>query len=519
MTLLERLYQTWPMEHRFGFKLATCYQGQGRPAELRALVTTVSARRLKEASEATATLQELKLDDEAVQTAETERLEAMTDPEKAKFGHERRELLAKARPNLFSLRYLEAYADLAEKNYEDALTKLEQLDSDFGARRNALALRGELLQRLQRWDDSCAAFAEALALDPEAPGPLLGMARAALSARDYSAAIRHAQASVGLLYFQPKGHYLLGLAHYRLGELAAAKEAFLTSVTQAPLFAAGFRMLGQIARREFDAHGQHQHALLLKYSRQRLAALRDSKFAELQQLTARPLHGGDDPETRPMPTLQPRPEALAGVAPEELITLVSGLPRSGTSLMMQLLEAAGLPSFTDGRRQADASNEKGYYEHDQVASLLTSPDKSWLAGARGQSLKVVAPLLAALPLQISNLKSEISNLHYRVLFMERDMEEILESQDTMLARLGKPTHPGADIAKAYRQQVHHAKTWLTGRGIPALSVSYADLVHRPDEALPPLAAFLGVTEKLAAMRAVVDPTLHRARRTAATATA
>ena len=511
VTLLERLYQTWPMEHRFGFKLATCYQGQGRPADLRALVTTVSERRLQEASEATATLQELRLDDEEVQQAEKERIEAMTDPEKAKFGHERSELLAKARPNLFSLRYLEAYADLAEKNYAEALTKLEQLDSDFGARRNALALRGELLQRLQRWDESCAAFAEALALDPEAPGPLLGMARAALSARDYAAAIRHAQASVGLLYFQPKGHYLLGLAHYRLGELAAAKDAFLTSVTQAPLFAAGFRMLGQIARREFDAHGQHQHGLLLKYSRQRLAALRDAKFTELQQLTARPLHGGDDPETRPMPTLQPRPEALAGVAPADLITLVSGLPRSGTSLMMQLLEAAGLPAFTDGRRQADASNEKGYYEHDQVASLLTSPDKSWLAGARGQSLKVVAPLLAALPLQISNLKSEISDLHYRVLFMERDMEEILESQDTMLARLGKPTHPGAAIAKAYRQQVHHAKTWLTGRGIPALSVSYADLVHRPDEALPPLAAFLGVTEKLAAMRAVVDPTLHRAR--------
>jgi hypothetical protein len=95
--------------------------------------------------------------------------------------------------------------------------------------------------------------------------------------------------------------------------------------------------------------------------------------------------------------------------------------------------------------------------------------------------------------------------------MEREMEEILASQDSMLARLGKPTHPGADIAKAYRQQVRHAKSWLTGRGIPAMSVSYADLVHRPDEALPPLAAFLGVPEKLAAMRAVIDPTLHRAR--------
>ena len=373
-----------------------------------------------------------------------------------------------------------------------------------------------MLQRLQRWDDSRAAFEEALALDSEAPGPLLGMARAALSARDFEGAIQHARTSLGLLYFQPKGHYLLGLAHYRLGELAAAKDAFLTSVTRAPLFAAGFRMLGQIARFEHDALGQSEYALRLRHSRERLAALRDSKFAELQQLSARPLHGGDDPENRPMPELQPRPEALAGVAAEELITLVSGLPRSGTSLMMQLLEAAGLPAFTDGRRVADDSNQNGYYEHDQVGALLTSPDKSWLAEARGHSLKVVAPLLAALPLQIQkseigNPQSSISSLHYRVLFMEREMEEILESQDTMLARLGKPTHPGADIAKAYRQQVRHAKTWLTGRGISAMSVSYADLVHRPDQALPPLAAFLGVPEKLAAMRAVIDPTLHRAR--------
>jgi tetratricopeptide (TPR) repeat protein len=476
------------------------------------MVTTVCERRMQEASEAIATLQELQLDTEEAQQAEKERVEAMIDADKEKFGRERRELIAKSRPNLFALRHMEACADLAEKRYEDALTKLEQMDSDFGARRNALTLRGEVLQRLQRWDESRAAFEEALAIDAEAPGPLLGMARAALAARDFESVIRYARTSLGLLYFQPKGHYLLGLAHYRLGELAAAKDAFLTCVTQAPLFAAGFRMLGQIARLEHDAIGQSQAALWLRHSRERLAALQQSMHAEVIQLTARPLHGGDDPENRPMPELQPRPEALADVAPEDLITLVSGLPRSGTSLMMQLLEAAGLPAFTDGRRVADDSNQNGYYEHDQVAALLTSPDKSWLAGARGHSLKVVAPLLSALPLQLKTENSKLETPRYRILFMEREMDEILASQDSMLARLGKPTQPGADIGKAYRQQVRHAKTWLTGRGIPAMSVSYADLVHRPDEALPPLAAFLGVPEKLAAMRAVIDPTLHRARR-------
>lgn len=511
VAILERLYGKWPMEHRFGFRLSGCYQSQGRTADLRAMVTTVCERRMQEASEAIATFKELKLDSEEARLAEKERIEAMTDAEKQKFGRERRELIAKSRPNLFSLRHMEASADLAEKRYDDALAKLEQMDSDFGARRNALTLRGEVLQRLQRWDDSRAAFQEALDIDSESPGPLMGMARAALAAKDFEGTILHARTSLGLLYFQPKGHYLLGLAHYRLGELAEAKDAFLTSVTMAPLFAAGFRMLGEIARLEHDAIGQSQAALSLRHSRQQLVALRESKFAELQQLTARPLHSGDDPENRPMPVLQPRPEALAAIAPQDIITLVSGLPRSGTSLMMQLLEAAGIPAFTDGHRPADASNEKGYYEHEKVASLLTSRDRDWLPSARGKALKVVAPLLAALPLQLKTENSELKTLHYRVLFMEREMEEILASQDSMLARLGKPTQPGADIGKGYRQQVLHAKTWLTSRGIPAMSVSYADLVHRPDEALPPLAAFLGVPEKLAAMRAVIDPSLHRAR--------
>jgi tetratricopeptide (TPR) repeat protein/arylsulfatase A-like enzyme len=511
VTILERLYQKWPMEHRFGFKLAICYQNQGRPAELRALVTTVSERRMRQADEAAATLRQLNLDDEELRKAEAGRIAAMSDREQEKFGRERRELLARARPNLFSLRYLEACADMAEKRYAEALAKLEQLDSDFGARRQALTLRGELLQRLQRWDDARAAFEEAIAIDAEAPGPLLGLSRVALATRDFEAAIRHARSSLGLLYFQPRGHYLLGLAHLRRGEFPAAKQAFLTCVTQAPLFAAGFRMLGQIARLEHDPGSQSEYALRLRHSLAGLAALRDSQHAELQQLKARPLHGGDDPEARPMPPLQPYPEALAAVPPEEIITLVSGLPRSGTSLMMQLLEAAGLPVFTDGRRQADESNQKGYYEHAQVTALLASPDKNWLAHARGHGLKVVAPLLTALPLHLHREHSQPTRLHYRVLFMERDMEEILASQESMLTRLAKPTRPGADIAKAYRQQVHHAKTWLSGQRIPALSVSHADLIHRPAETLPRLAAFLGLPEKIDAMRAVIDPALHRVR--------
>src|SRR5205814_7922032 len=100
--ILERLYDAWPMEHRFGFKLAGCYQSLGRAADLRRLVTTLIERRIEEANAAATTLKSLKLDDPEVQKAEKERIEKMSDQEKRKFGRERRKLIAKARPNLFS---------------------------------------------------------------------------------------------------------------------------------------------------------------------------------------------------------------------------------------------------------------------------------------------------------------------------------------------------------------------------------------------------------------------------------
>ncbi len=191
---------------------------------------------------------------------------------------------------------------------------------------------------------------------------------------------------------------------------------------------------------------------------------------------------------------------LHGVAPEEILTIVTGLPRSGTSLMMQIPEAAGIPLFTDGKRPANASNERGYHEHERTASLLTSPDKSWLSNAKGHAIKIVAPLLTTIP----------DTLKTRILFMDRSMNGILQSQSSMLDRLGKEP-PRGDVTRGYLQQSRHARTWINARGIPALGVRYQSLVHRPDEILSQIAAFLGAEDNLEAMRDVIDPTLHRAR--------
>jgi predicted AlkP superfamily phosphohydrolase/phosphomutase/tetratricopeptide (TPR) repeat protein len=509
--ILERLYATWPMEHRFGFKLTSCYQSLGRTADLRRLVTTLIERRVEEAKTAAEALKALKLDDPDARAAEKERLDKMTDPEKQKFGRERGELIAKARPNLFSLRYLEACADFAEKKYGEALARLEQLDSDYGARRNALVLRGEICQRLKRWEESRAAFEEALEIDPESPGPLLGLARTALAAGDFETAASRARESIGLLFFQPRAHYIHGLAQYRLGNWEEAGHAFVLCVRQAPLFSAAYRMLAEIARWHGDIAEQAVYQVKVQETRRRLVELRARKRAEARLVATTSAH---DTEARPMPLLLPHPESLAGVPAGEIITVVSGLPRSGTSLMMQILEAAGIPPFTDGRRRADESNRKGYYEHDNVASLLSNPDRSWLVEAKGTAIKVVAPLLAGLPARVRKRDSSAEALHYRVLFMEREMKEVLQSQETMLERLGRSpavSEKDADIGKAYCQQERHAKGWCASLGVHAMSVSYEALVHRPDEVLPGIGQFLEATDRLAAMRACINPNLYRAR--------
>jgi tetratricopeptide (TPR) repeat protein len=208
VTILERLYEKWPLEHRFGFKLATCYQSQNRPVELRKLVNIIIERRTKEGEEALAELIALQPPDEAAAKLELACIEALSDEEKKKFYHQRRELIGKSRPNLFSLRYLEATADFSEKKYEAALEKLTELDQDFGSRRNALVLCGEILQRLKRWNESKIVFSDALEKDREVPAPLIGLARTALAQRDFPEAITQAKASLNLLYFQPFAHYL-----------------------------------------------------------------------------------------------------------------------------------------------------------------------------------------------------------------------------------------------------------------------------------------------------------------------
>ena len=144
-------------------------------------------------------------------------------------------MLAKAKPKLFSLQRLEAHADFGERRYDEALKKLDRLERDFGARLAGLTMLGEVYLKLREW--AKAAFVEAGEIDNELPAVYLGQARAALGERHYEEAADLALASIGLLFHQPRAHYLLGLAHFRGGDAARAEQALLVAPQMAPQMA------------------------------------------------------------------------------------------------------------------------------------------------------------------------------------------------------------------------------------------------------------------------------------------
>jgi len=182
------------------------------------------------------------------------------------------------------------------------------------------------------------------------------------------------------------------------------------------------------------------------------------------------------------------------------IVIVSGLPRSGTSLMMQLLEAGGGEVVTDGKRVADADNPRGYHEFERVKKI--KEDVAWLPEIRGKAVKMVSQLLYDLPPTES----------YRIIFMQRDLDEVLDSQEKMLARLGQPTAPRGEIVRAFRLHLMRLETWLAEQPhIAHLPMHYADVVAHSAASAQRVNEFLGGRLDAAAAVKAVDPALYRNR--------
>ncbi len=193
------------------------------------------------------------------------------------------------------------------------------------------------------------------------------------------------------------------------------------------------------------------------------------------------------------------------------VIVVTGLPRSGTSMVMRMLQAGGVPVTTDGERRADEDNPLGYFEVERVKRLAQEQDKSWLSQSRGKAIKVISHLLQSLPL----------DNYYKVILCERDLGEVLSSQNVMLQRRAEQNPIDDDDARAhYERHLAHIRIFMkVKRNMEFLPVRYDEAIREPRAFAERLNGFLGGHLNVDRMVAVVDNKLYRNRKSSLLETA
>jgi sulfotransferase family protein len=189
-------------------------------------------------------------------------------------------------------------------------------------------------------------------------------------------------------------------------------------------------------------------------------------------------------------------------AGKQPIIVVSGLPRSGTSMMMKMLAEAGLPILTDELRRADPDNPNGYFEFETVKQM-SAGNIAWLANAGGKVIKVISALLEYLP----------SNYSYKIIFLERELQEVLASQRKMLAHRNEAgSQDDTEIAVQLQEHLSVVKPWLARQpNMDVLYVKYNALIADPAPFCERIVSFLGLPLDQVRMRSVPDKLLYRNR--------
>jgi predicted AlkP superfamily phosphohydrolase/phosphomutase/tetratricopeptide (TPR) repeat protein len=309
---------------------------------------------------------------------------------------------------------------------------------------------------LKRWKDAERSIKKDLAIDQEHAHAWSLLGQVYLSDNRHAEAAEALLTAVGLEYELPATHFRLGKALENLGEYAAAADAY------------------QVVRIMLPDFGKARQALIELYTHH-LAA------PELAQ-----------------PLIDQQQGELQGT-----ITVVSGLPRSGTSLLMQMLEAGGMEIFTDKEREADDNNPKGYYEHSAVKNI--AKNKRFLTGATDKAVKVIANLLPNIP----------PNFRYRIVFLERDLNEVLASQRKMLNRMGKRTKDDVyptGLMNQFAQVLENVKEWASRHpNVEIIYIEHRDAIDNPFVTAMRINEFLSYELLPERMAGMVDAELYRER--------
>jgi predicted AlkP superfamily phosphohydrolase/phosphomutase/tetratricopeptide (TPR) repeat protein len=349
---------------------------------------------------------------------------------------------------------LEATLLMAEERFKKALALLQKVEREAGEQPNLhLRLANAYLQ-LNRLEDAETAVLKELNINPEETSAHYALGLIYYRQMRYEDALNSFMDAVGLLFYNPSAHYYIGETLAAMQEYEKAIEAFDTCLKLLPGMNAARQRIIQIYETALQQPGK-----ALKYK------------TDFQ-------------------------EKILGT-----INIVSGLPRSGTSMLMQMLEAGGLDIFTDGEREADENNPKGYYEHEAVKALKRN--KAFLKEANGKTIKVIAQLLPQLPMVY----------RYRIVFVERDILEVIASQQRMLERDGKRVKTDTlplNLMEQHKSTLQKVKIWAAEQpNVEIYYVQYKDILDAPFLQAMLINDFFEGTLAVEKMASVVDGQLYR----------
>jgi predicted AlkP superfamily phosphohydrolase/phosphomutase/tetratricopeptide (TPR) repeat protein len=516
--LLEEIWEQASEEHRFGLKLLTCLEAVGardeRARVIERLQMNVREHQLLALAEfsglreeaaphgvflSTPELIEHPSGLSAVKwTASTEQLDPDTTYEEIpkKLAHRIRTRATLLCPMRDVFNWLHASQALLGDDPKQATPFLMEM-AKIKLNHPDLHLQvGTGFLQLDLHEDARMAFKRALDADSENAAAHLGIARASLALGDLDPAVDHALHATELLFFSPQSHLVLGRALARIGNNEMARAALDVALKQAPGYHQAHLEMAELLESGFeDREGAEAHRAAARAALDVASASEPDAHSEMDRIiqeiadrrAKRKTAAGNNEDWSMVPT-------------DEIITIVSGLPRSGTSMMMQCLNAGGLQPFTDGERVADSDNPRGYFEHEKATQL--GRDRSWLSKVRGKSVKIMAQLLPMLP----------ADQKYRILFMDRDLQEIARSQQAMLDRLGNSGSGLSDdrLIRTFDAQVAAVEAWMAeSANIQCLFVDYSRTLDDPSSIMHEVNLFLGGSLDETMMKSAIDRSLRR----------
>lgn len=390
---------------------------------------------------------------------------------------------------------------IQKEDFPAALEALERVKAKVPDEPQLQRMLGQCYSALRRWPEAEEAVARLLAADPHSAQGHLLRTRIRLHTNRAAEAVESALDAIGLQYGNPRGHFLLGMALVQERRLEDALRPLTNCLRLAPEFLTARRVLARVYRR-LGRTGEAEEEEKRTFDAMRaIRSRRLAREASLREAVRARAEGREELDRKLKASAEQKAAELAAIEPLDLL-VVSGLPRSGTSLMMQMLRAGGIEPLTDGRRTADEDNPEGYWEWEDIKKLPRNP--RLIEKAAGKVVKVISALLPSLP----------PPHRYTVIYMVRPVEEVVNSQWAMLARQGRS--PRSERRHLIEVQEKHSvqirAALAASNRVRLCEVSFPDLIADPGPVIARLAELLpGRFRPGPEVAACVRPSLYRNR--------